>query len=313
MLTLLNTTIEEILGKPEERYFGNGFRFFTIDLKSIEISPTEIRGQAIVKYAGPQRPRGEAPHIGSIEFMAFSLRMGSYAMNRICKINLADTNRAFLKKYSIQISNNMSVGTHNFACKVLSTEPDVCSLQGYITQLEIQFENFTKIKISIDHRGYSTHKPLPTNELIAFDYEQLHSLGYKSTEMEFSHLDINLDTQTISTSIKYKHLLEENTFHGLGSARNNLLPTDAIRIYGQLMQSLLYKLDNSDRSNCQNIWLRKMYMIQDRPLFKENIKASVIFQDMRNITLGGDTWKLINLNGSVGNYTGSFQVAHKVN
>lgn len=313
MLSILNTTIEQILGEPEERYFGDGFRFFSIDLKNLELFPKLIEGQAIIKYNGPPRPHGEAPHVGSIEFMTFSLRISSYAINRLCRINIADTNRAFLKKYSVQITNSMSIGTHNFTCRVLSTLPDISSLQGYTSQLEIQFENHVKIKVTIDHRGYSSHRSLPENELISFELEQLHSLGYKSTKIDFSPLEINLEAKTISSDIYYKHLLEENTFHGLSSARNNLLPTDAIRIYGQLMQSLLYKLGNSDRNNCHNIWLRKMHMIQERPLFKANIKASLIFEEIREIKLEDDIWKLINLNGSVGSYTGSFQVAHKVN
>src|SRR5690606_30353960 len=116
--------------------------------------------------------------------------------------------------------------------------------------------------------------------LISFDLEQLHSIGYKSTEIKFSTLEIDIDRKSICTSILYKHLLQENTFNGVGSARNNLLPTDAIRIYGQLMQVLLYKLSNNDRNTCPNIWLRKMKLLQDRPLFKEKIDASLIFEDI---------------------------------
>lgn len=311
MLSILNTSIEHILGNPEERYFGNGFRFFSIDLKNIEFFPNIIEGQAIVKYNGPPRPHGDTPHVGSIEFMTFSLRICSYAINRLCRINIADTNRAFLKKYSMQICNSLAIGTHNFTCKVLSTSPNTSSLQGYISQVEIQFENNVKIKVTIDHRGYSTHRSLPENEIIDINLDQLHSHGYKSTEINFSPLDINLDTRTIATEVFYKHLLEENTFIGLGSARNNLLPTDAFRIYGQLMQAYLYQLYNYDRTICQNIWLRKMHMTQERPYFKEKIKASVFFEDIRTITLDGTVWKLIKLNGCVGNYIGSFQVAHK--
>jgi len=155
--------------------------------------------------------------------------------------------------------------------------------------------------------------PSKGNELISFDLEQLHSIGYKSTEVKFSTLEIDTDQKSISTSILYKHLLQENTFNGVGSARNNLLPTDAIRIYGQLMQALLYKISNSNRNTCPNIWLRKMHLLQERPHFKEKVEATIFFENIRQLSYRGEIWKLIKLSGSVGNYTGSFQIAHKEN
>ncbi|MCA5004062.1 AvrD family protein [Sphingobacterium bovistauri] len=313
MQSLSTTTIEQILGKSEKRYFSNGFRYFNIDLENLEIFSKEIYGQIAVKYNGPKRPHGEPIHIGSIELMAFSLRISTSVLNRLCKINITDTNRAFLKTFSIQIYNCMPIATYNFIAKILSTSSDKNSLQGYISHLEIQFENHAKIKVTVDHRGYSTHKSLEKDELISLEYEQLHSIGYKSTQINFAPLEINLDSKTITTTVLYKHLLLENTFDGIGSARNNLLPTDALRIYGQLMQSLLYKLTNSDRKNSQNIWLRKMHLFQERPLFKETINASITFEDTREITLSGIKWNLIKLNGTVGNYIGTFQLAQKQN
>jgi len=313
MLSIQKKTIEEILGTPENRYFGSGFRSFSIDLKNLELYTQEIKGQLTVNYNGPNRPRGEEPHIGSIEFIAFSSRIATYIINRLCRINIADTDRAFITKYSIHLSHTMEVGTHNFSCKLISTTTDNSSLQGYISLLEIRFENHAQIKVEIDHRGYLMYKTLPFDQSIPFELEQLHSIGYKSTEINFSPLEIDIQAKTIQAEVSYRYHFEENIFHGVGSARNSLLGTDATRVFGQLMQSLLYQLNNSDRINCQNIWLRKMHLVQARPTFKKNIKAHLLFEDIREVKLNGKYWNLISLNGVVGNYSGFFDVAYELN
>lgn len=313
MLSIIKIPIEQILGAPENRYFGSGFRSFNIDLKNLELYTREIKGQIKVNYNGPERPRGDEPHIGSIELIAFTSRISTYIINRLCRVNIADTDRAFITKYTLHIFRTMDEGTHNFSCKLLSTTPDNNCLQGYISLLEIRFENHALIKVEIDHRGYLMYKTLPLDQFIPFDLEQLHTIGYKSTELNFSPLEIDIDAKTIQTEFTYTNHFEENIFHGIGSARNSLLATDATRVFGQLMQALLYQLKNSDRIRCPNIWLRKMQLVQTRPTLKTNIKAHLLFENNREVFLNGKNWHLISLKGIVGSYTGYFEVAHKEN
>lgn len=310
MYTLTQASIENLLGSNENRYFSNGFRFYNMELTNLDINKSDIQGNVCFLYTGPPRPRGEKIHIGSIELLALSLRISTLALNRFAKINIEDTDRAFIRNYKLNVNTSLNVGEYLFQCKIIKTTPDFSSLQGYISILEITISCSAKILLEIDHRGYSRYKNLPESEIIPIEFEQLHSIGYKSTRIDFEPANIDLESNIIKVGFQYRHLYKENAFTGIGSARNNLLSTDAIRVFGQLMQSLLYTLENTDRERCNNIWLRKLSLFQERPEYKNRISSFLKFDEVREVAYKNNNWKLLSLSGQVGNYNGTFEVAY---
>ena len=311
MYNLSQTHIEQILGNPDTRYFASGFRYFINEITHFQVCPDSIKGEVEFEYSGPSRPRDEKVHLGSIELTALSLTLSTFALNRLGKINKEDTERAFIRKQILHISNSLYVGRQSFECTLIKTTRDFNSLQGYVSLMEVNFNKLVKIQLEIDHRGYSSYKQLPINEIIPLELVQLYSLGYKSTEIDFYPAHIDLEAKTILAEIKYTHLFDENAYTGVGSARNNLLTTDAIRVFGQLMQTLLYTLENTNRETCNNIWLRKLALSKERPEYNKKIKSYVKFDDIRQLTIKDKNWELINLHGQVGNYAGQFQVAYQ--
>ncbi|ERJ60892.1 AvrD family protein [Sphingobacterium paucimobilis] len=305
------TTIEHVLGRSTERYFGQAFRSFYVRFLTMEQSESELTGQFYVDYVGPQRPREEAPHLGSIEYTAVALRLATYGLNRLGRIAVSDTDRAFMHSYQILNKESLYTGQHQFHCRLVQSVIDANSMQGSISHFEINI-GAVAIHIAIDHRGGMRYGTLPAKETLAIHIEQLHSIGYKCTDLDITALKTNLRQQCITADISYAYLFEENSLHGIGSARDALLTTDAIRVFGQLMQVLLYELENSCRHSCPNIWLRKMYLQSDRPLFTGTASAEVHFDHIREIQKGEVHWKLVKLSGTIGNFKGRFEVAFEV-
>lgn len=305
-------TMDMILGNSNERYFGDVFRTFYLQILSLTtVSETELSGEFCVDYLGPLRPRGEAPHLGSIEYLAFALRLATYGLNRLGRLSIADTNRAFVRSYELHSKESLGMGIQTFHCRMLHSEYDMQSMQGSTSLFEIILGN-TRIRIELDHRGGMRYRKLPEAETLCWDLEQLHSIGYKCTDMEVVPLEMDLQQQEITARVRNRYLFPENSLHGIGSARDALLATDATRIFGQLMQVLLYELEGSDRQQCANIWLRKMQLQSERPLFTGKARAKVTFDHIREIQKGDTYWKLVSLSGAVGNFTGKFEVAYQV-
>lgn len=302
---------DSLLGRSDGRYFGDVFRSFYTHITKLEVVEDEIHGELSVIYIGPSRPRDEPPHIGSIEYLALALRIATYGLNQLGKINIADTNRTFLRSYTISLRDSLPIGKYPFRCRMLRSAMDYNSIQGSASLFEIQMGSNVAL-IEVDHRGGIRYGTLPKKETIDWHFEQLHSVGYKSTALQIEIGDMDVALKKISARVTSRYLFEENSLHGIGSSRDALLSTDATRVFGQLMQVLLFEIVGTDRFSCNNIWLRKMELKSERPLFTGNAEANIIFDQIREVRKNGQQWQLIKLSGTVGNFTGQFEVAHLI-
>lgn len=302
---------DRLLGNTEERYFGEGFKYFKSSIIEFKAAEKLITGKIKCSYYGPARPRDEAPHLGSIEYLSLALRIASYGLNRLGYYRLQVVNYSFLCRYSLTISKTLEMGTHPFTCRLLHSKWDDNCMQGTVSTFEISIGK-NKIIIGVDHSGGGRIVDLPQQETLSLDMENMHSLGYKHTALQLDNITYRLAKKQIECSLQYKQLTAEGTMQGIGSSRESLLSTDATRVFGQLMQILVYKLNKSNRLQCPNIWLRKMTLTLDRQHFSGSTESVVTFDQIREVKQGDKLWNLISLSGQVGNYEGKFEVAYQV-
>ncbi|WP_164108676.1 MULTISPECIES: AvrD family protein [Sphingobacterium] len=305
------TATERLLGNTDERYFGEGFKYFNSKIVDFKAEDSKITGKIKCGYYGPQRPRDEAPHLGSIEYLSLALRIASYGLNRLGRHKLQILNYSFLCQYTLTISTTLEMGTYPFTCRLLHSKWDDNCMQGRISTFEINIGK-NRIIIGVDHGGGGRIIDLPSQETLPLDMENMHSLGYKHTELLIDNIKYRLAKKQIGCDIQYKQLTTEGTMQGIGSSRESLLSTDATRVFGQLMQILAYKLNKSDRIQCPNIWLRKMSLNLERQHFSGTTEGTLTFDQVREVKQGDKHWNLISLSGKVGNYEGKFEVAFQV-
>ena len=300
-----------LLGDPAARYFSEGFKHFDLRITSFDRTDSTISGMLHANYHGPTRPRDEAVHLGSIEYLALALRLGSISLNHVGRIGLADISRSFMSSYSIKVQETIHLGEIPFSCTLLSSERDMKSLQGSRAYFEVTV-GANKMTMGVDHRGGGRYRKLPEEEVMYPKHEQMHSLGYRYSEVEIDQVSVEPLLSKISAVVSYGSRLEENILRGFTSARELLLPTDATQVFGQLMQALLYEMDGTDRNKCANIWLRKMELSNTWPTRMSPCEAEVTFGRIRRVTKDGRQWQLIELSGIVGSYEGKFEVAHEI-
>lgn len=304
-------TADAFLGNSSERYFAEGFKSFHTSIDRIKEEPEQLSGTLDIHYTGPARPDGEPPHVGSIEYMAIFLRLATHTLNRLGRIGIEDTDRAFLTQYHLHVQHTLGMGRHPFSCRILESRMDLGSLQGSRSKLEIGLGG-NICHLEIDHRGGYRYRILPEEQQISIDFEQLHSMGYKFSDLRMHSIEVDPDRLYIKCGVDFRYRIEENILHGIGSSRDALLPTNALTVFGQLMQILYYHTADTDRHSCPNIWLRRMQLNLDRPLFSNACTGEVYFDSIREVETKESRWKLINLYGKVGNFEGKFEVAHQI-
>lgn len=302
-----HNSIDYFLGTPDSRYFGDGFRTFCFDINVLSVSDHEISGLIHSQYLGGNRPRNEEVHLGSVEFLALAMRLGTYGLNRLGKLGIADTNRAFLSHYNLKAKKVLKISAIAFYCRMCSSNAEIDSLQGSRSLFEINIGGNIAV-LELDHCGGTRFGSLPDWETIAYDRPQLHCTGYKQSTLTIQEIEVDLENLHITAVVLHKHPRSSEPLDGVGSASMALLGTDAVRVFGQLMQVLLYTTEGTDRIRCPNIWLRKMELRSERPLLEHSVQASVRFHRIRKIKYKGECWQLIELSGIVGNFIGNFEV-----
>lgn len=305
------STIDTLLGNPSERYFAQGFKQFHFDIKSLDILDQEIRGVLFSRYDGPARPHGAEPHIGSIEYVALALRLATYSLNRIGRIGLLDVDSSFMTSYRTKLRVPLHLGELPFTCRLLCSGFDPQSLHGSSSTFGIDIGNNT-IYLTVDHRGGARYRRIPPAQILSHHYELLYSVGYRYRRLTLEQICVDTAGQRIEGQVGYEPLFEDRMLHGIGSARQMLLPTEVMQVFGQLTQALLYKIKDTDRSHSPAIWLREVDLRCQRPEFSTPCRAQVRFGAMKQLSHLGRVWQVISLSGEVGSYTGRFTIFQKI-
>lgn len=313
METQIFDTMDSLLGDGRQRYFAHGFRDFAMRIASCTTGLREISGMLEVSYAGPERPCGEAPHLGSIEYMALALRLGGHALNRLYRLGLDDLGRTFASSVRIKIGRTLAPGSISFRCRLLESRTSLHAMRGTYSTVEVDIGGNT-CRLRLDHSGGGQYRRLPGDQTMADGDggRQLFGEGYRGRVLDLSDILVNTAERKVTARYRCYPSGVPTDYQGLSTAAHLLLPTEALQAFGQLMQALLYSMDRTDRDRCPNIWLRSLSLSCERPSSATSGNASVRFDRIERVRSQGQDWQVIDLSGEVGIYRGSFRVAHQM-
>lgn len=306
-------SIDELLGGGSTRYFAEAFRHYHIHLEHLTRKQDCLSGTIHVCYDGPGRPRDENVHMGSLEYTALAMRLGGHALNRLGMIGPTDISHGFASSLQVKISHSLGLGKIPFHCRLLESRNSLSCVQGTCSIIEVDIGG-NRCRVTVDHRGGRRYLLLPeAQKMTDTDGDaQLYGTGYRIRGLHLGDVGIDVSQKLIRARFQYDPMFAEESYQGIGATRHMLLPTESIQLFGQLMQALLYRMDGTDRERCPNIWLRAMSLRCQRPLFGASGTALVQFDRIQRIVSGGNSWQIIDLSGQVGNYKGTFRVAHQI-
>ena len=302
-----------ILGDQNERYFSSGFSKFNYYIHHFLFSAEkELTGSFRVKYNGPARPRGEQPHLGSMEYTAMAIFLAEGMLSAYLRLTERELAMAvpYYLLLNIHAPSKLEGQTDiQFSCRVVNTENSLKAINIGLTTLEIRISD-CDIRFVVDHPG-PTQITAKKGFVWPSGSRWLYKDIYKERSLNINQLDVNPTAETIAAKIEHPKNYQKNPL-GISSSKNILTPLDYLSVTGQLMQVLLYDILQTSRTICPNIWLRSMEINFSRPYQLSAYTARIHFKSRRAISLKGKQWQLIDLSSDMANMQGSFRICHQM-
>lgn len=301
--------IDTYLGKNQERYFSNGFKQFDFALHDISALRDKLHGVIAIRYTGPERPRDEPLHLGSMEYTAISLHIIEHALQALLGLGITEISRSLPMKLSYK--NAKEILLHNnalslpFSCLLVQSNLDLQAKNVGISRFKITLLS-AKLEITIDH-PCSSFIHLPKHEHLILKKTIFQSL-YRESIARIVEISVHEKKESIQANIHTPNAIKNPC--GISSAKAQILATDFIAISGQLMQVLLYQILKTRRRDCPNIFLRSMTLHFGKVKPAKASKIVVSFNQRKHLTQQQNSWHIIELQATLAHIQGQFNVCH---
>lgn len=309
--------IEEILGNPEKRYFSNGFRNICFEYKDIVFKQNSIECKLDFSVDNLWSKKGNQslkPHIGIVEYYAVSVYLSEILLKAQLGLSDSEISNGWVTDFTIKTrpTTDITVDSVDFKAQLISSSYINSSYCGDRSIIDITFGSIT-IVLVINHPS-----PKPVRNL-SFDYSiftnfqkpSLYNSGYKRAIHKIKNVQINVPHLQASASVSIKNKISNDRMRGLGSnyLGSNLL-TDHYLTTGQLIQVLLYELDNINRDESNNLWVREVKTHYSEPFYRNTSEIFIKVTDTKIVNLKNDEWRLATIEAKQENISSVIKVSH---
>ena len=301
--------IDTYLGKHQERYFSNGFRHFDFKLDDISSLACKLAGTIAIRYNGPERPRGEPIHLGSLEYTAISLHIIEYALQNLIGLGLTEISRSRPMKLSYKNAKEILLYSKTlslpFSCTLVENSLDLKAKNLGVSRFKIQLQS-AKVEITVDH-PCSSFIQIPRDEQLAHR-KTIYQGFYRESIAQIVEINVQERKENIQAKIHPPDFIKHA--FGISSSKAQILATDFIALTGQLMQVLLYQILKTKRSDCPSIFLRSMTINFGKVKQAKHDKILISFKKRKNLLLNQNDWHIIELQAKLAHFQAAFNICH---
>jgi len=270
--TLQSSGPEKYLGTSSKRYFSDGYKNIQHHFSNIRVEKEELLTDLVLKW--PQNwseKKGIAitPHIGTLDFFLASVLLVEKYFQSINKEFTKRINEMWIAEFVCKSGNKcLEQQSTPCLCRLLSNK-EVDNKIHYLFEV---FVGSTIIHLKIISPYHSLTASFKTSFIEQTD--SYYSNHYKGAERIISNIKVQPVDKYIFADYELKHV-QHPTFHGLGSDYMPCLTfCDLVLCAGQLTQILLYNIDNTNREESSNLWMRKIHCVYNKPI-ATNTQVSV--------------------------------------
>lgn len=303
--------ITEVLGPKDKRYCSDGFRNVQFYFSDLNLFRKGLQSKVHVSFKAAWSSKESAlrePHLGTTEYIAIAFLISETYLQ--CSLGFSSDciARSWVKRVKLTMLPELE----------RSSVQSVFLLDKTIGGAAEKQEGFFEIRIG--------HMLIELTVLYPAD---LHTLQYSCED--FNHPENRFYKDGYKT-INHDILNVENDFPAMRSGGDIVLEYSArpyqgigthyfpamdmatfILISGQLMQVLLYGLDNLTREKTNNLWLRRLEIDYPNPLQGNTWREEAECKSFREVRLKGEFWRVADVRLSLGNIQANFNVAHQIN
>ncbi len=301
--------VKTFLGTEENRYFSEGFKFMNYKFDNVKYINSFLFGNIGVKNTWRKSQKRHL-HLGTIEYIAITYDVCESLLYN--DFNLTETAIAssWIRDFKIKITkctNLIDFRAIPFSAKIESTIKERNS-ELYISSIVLNISN-TRIYVNVVHpvldsNVISSSRNLNLEDIYVND-------NYKLRDHDIKDVVISTDIFSCIANIISNN--DGRNRKGLEGNYNGSMISDIIKISGQLMEVLYYKLYPKESHNRkENIWLREFSFSNRKCSQSKDFITKIMFNKIVDIVKRGETWKSIQFLSKVGDTCSLIKVVTKI-
>ena len=320
--------IDEILGSSKTRYFGNGYKHVSHVLRNISVEPNNNQISAEISIGYPadwskkETSKELKPHLSTIDAYVISCQMVEAFTVHSQLLNAEERKQSWVRKLAIKAGKSPVNDLNNVSFKGVyeGTYPEINSLNKHISSFHLQLAGFT-IDLELDHG--------PTNGVVNLEkcnFDSIEeilpskSMSYYGGQYKNLHHDIVINeanAQLLRSEIAIEKGEDYQANTNLSAEHSSYYnPLDILISCAQLCQVLMYEIDNLDRTNTKNLWMRSINVYCPKPIIKEgNLPMTIRVEKSKLLEKGNAEWRFAELSADTSLDSACFleaSVAHEV-
>jgi len=304
--------ITDLLGKGDDRYFCNGFKHVDFEFADLTWQDKMLTGSVWCDYNWNKK-KSKHLHLGTVEYIALAASICEQMLAAEFNLSADEIASSWISYYKMKIQTCIDLTENKrvpISGKLISLHKAEHGVNFYKSSFEVQI-NTTVIKMEINHPlSVWINVFTPFNGCI-----NAHTMYYCTVYKERNHqirnivLDEALMNCTADVSIENDAAVPA----GLGSQYGGTMLTDIILVSGQLVQALFYTLENIDRNQANNLWLKEFEVYINQPDSRMDCQAKITFEDIKTLKKGDETWKSVQFKSELGSITSKIKMVSQIN
>lgn len=299
---------ESFLGSRKKRYFSSSYKKINCDIKELIIQNNSLLGN--LSIAWPEvwsEKNGELrkPHLGSLELYVIAVRFVEHYLGIIDNLKKECIEKVWVNNFVPKVGQGAIENCHELACRCskLSQRQDKNRINCLF---EVKIGKAT-VRLAIDYNlceekrcfaGCVANPCISIQKLLdlrVHDERSFYTTGYKIPVHKITDIIVNKEEQSVRADIELLNIELSPFFNGLSKAYQPCLTfCDIILVTGQLAQILLFSLDNINREEAGNLWMRTADCKYFRPI-KENTGVKISVKESSMLKTGGIEYRAATL------------------
>ncbi|ENM5917135.1 syringolide biosynthetic protein AvrD1 [Vibrio mimicus] len=291
-------TIDDILGPAEQRYFGEGYKRTQYQC-SIHYQEKHAQGLISVSYKNDwskKKTKERKPHLSTIDAFLIAGQISYGLIKRSFHLSKDQMAQSWIRNISIKagaeaLENLDSVIVN---ATLVNSEPSIDSMFGMLSRVKTTLDSM-EVEVIIDH---SIGK-LNFCELSSEDNDEYFSDDFRLRRCQLENNTFSDSVCAVSSELVFQ-CPEKQSVGAMGQYPNALMMVDWLTCFAQLAQLIMYRLDNLDRSNTHNLWMRSVSVSTPYPIIPRR-KHILTLRSLKNalVSKNDQSWRLSTVSGSV--------------
>lgn len=293
--------IEDILGSPDGRYFGNGYTQVKYFQKVKHITFEGIESVFEINYpkswSTKKNIESIKPHFSSLDSIVLAV---SDFLREELVIEEDTINNALISSFSVKAGKSLVEDLKNVTAKLSLSSDDKLSFKGRIASFSVElvvdlFDDSKQLKINSGEDYYFSN--------------------FKTVDTKLTDISVKTELNSISATTSFSY---SDKFSGIESAHllKKRLPSilDHIIVTAELTEVLHSYLDRTPREFSKTLIMRKIKILRnlsnDSQLSEGNIKVQVL--KTKIVPLKGKNVRVSDMISKLGESTLIYSVAQEL-